>query len=146
VLHNIEERGRGHSASLRLATNTLRFHFPSSASDDFLFVWKLGGARKPAGPRKPGARKPGGAREPAGLRMSQDAYFPLFLPVSPLFLMVQWCGIRVIKQNGKFHLSSTIIGVPNLYSKVRNNQGGRRPAGTELANPTLPHFGAFQGS
>ena len=30
VLHNIEERGRDHSASLRLATNTLRFQFPSS--------------------------------------------------------------------------------------------------------------------
>ena len=67
----------------------------SNIDESFLFVWK-----------------PGGAREPAGPRRSQEGYFWLFWAVLggfPWFPMVRWCRIRVIKQNGKSHVRVSFL-------------------------------------
>ena len=79
-----------------------------------LFVWKLGGAREPAGPRR-----------------SQESYCWLFWAVLvgfPWFPMVRWCGIRVIEQNGKSPLRLKI----NLAFKGHYGQA-------RLLRRTFPH-------
>ena len=96
------------------------------------FVWKPGGARKPGG-----AMEPAGAREPAGPTRSQEAYLPLFLHVSSWCPMAWWCGVCVIDQNGKFHMTFVLLG-------KKGTPG--RPAGCPKAYvPLCWHVSLYSG-